>query len=95
MMAIAKGWGFWDLTHYPYGGDFKRAQEDLRVAEVLGPIKAGEVKALLLDGRKVAVKTQALITVAPVPWPGEEQCGACGATKPKGQSCLCRDNGGE
>src|SRR6266404_910011 len=35
--VVKQGWGFWDVTHYPYGGSFRRATQDLEVTENLGP----------------------------------------------------------
>ena len=34
--TIKAGWGYWDVTSYPYGGDFHRTSEDTEVI-VLGP----------------------------------------------------------
>ena len=28
-MKVKKGCGYWDITKYPYGGYFKRSQENL------------------------------------------------------------------
>lgn len=62
--AIGKGWGFWDVTHYPYGGNFDRAQDNLAIVENLGP--AGrypklESKVRLADNRLAVVKNEAII----------------------------------
>ena len=62
LLAIEKGWGYWDVSVYPRGGDFKRAGENLRVAEVLGTWK-DESRVRLIDGRNAMVKTCALIEV--------------------------------
>lgn len=55
-----KGWGFWDLTRYPHGGDFHRFTEDT-VIEVLGTSHAkGYIDAVHADGRKISVHVNAL-----------------------------------
>jgi len=30
-VTIKEGYGYWDITYYPYGGDFRRAVENLKV----------------------------------------------------------------
>jgi hypothetical protein len=34
--TMLAGWGYWDVTGYPYGGNFKRLEADTEVC-VLGP----------------------------------------------------------
>jgi len=29
--VLIGGYGYWDVTYYPYGGDFHRSQKDLSV----------------------------------------------------------------
>jgi len=62
MLAIKKGWGYWDVSFYPRGGCFRRATENLCVAEVLGTWE-DEKRVRLIDGRNAMVKTCALIEV--------------------------------
>ncbi len=48
---LQKGWGYWDVTRYPYGGDFKRAKEEMPV-EIIGEgTKPDEKKIQFADGR--------------------------------------------
>lgn len=48
--TMLKGWGYWDTTHYPRGGCFKRSTEDVRCT-ITG--KAGhEITVVFGDGRK-------------------------------------------
>ncbi len=61
--VVKQGWGFWDVTHYPYGGSFRRATQDLEVTENLGP--AGrypqrETKVKLADGSLAIVPNESL-----------------------------------
>lgn len=57
---LAKGWGYWDVTHYPYGGCFRRAVEDTPVL-IIGPgMKADDSEVCFPDGRKGYVRKQAL-----------------------------------
>lgn len=63
-MRIKAGFGYWDVTIYPYGGCFKRAIEPLEFAqfEVLSKYLDGstkEFRGTLLDGRKVCVISEA------------------------------------
>jgi hypothetical protein len=31
IVILKKGWGYWDMSHYPIGGDFKRTTEEISV----------------------------------------------------------------
>jgi hypothetical protein len=45
------GWGYWDVTTFGYGGDFRRPKQDV-VVTVIGEGKtADECKFRLPDGR--------------------------------------------
>ena len=38
--TILSGWGYWDITHYPHGGCFRRAYKDIPCLVPLGdPVK--------------------------------------------------------
>ena len=63
-LAIEKGWGYWNTTKYPYGGDFRRASENEPIAEVLEPISSSEVRVKLCSGDTAVVKKQAICTIA-------------------------------
>jgi hypothetical protein len=59
MQFIKQGYGYWDVTKYPYGGDFRRATEDRPIKEVLGgEIGSRESRVKLLDGSIAVVKTE-------------------------------------
>lgn len=32
IVTIPKGYGYWDITNFPWGGNFKRAEEDIHGA---------------------------------------------------------------
>lgn len=56
-----QNWGYWDVTQYPYGGDFKRFTEDERGTIIDGPVKQpGEHRILLDDGRIIVAGTDAI-----------------------------------
>ena len=58
-MHIKKGYGYWETTHYPYGGCFRRATTDLKIVEVYGPagkIPLRERHVKLEDGNKAVVQ---------------------------------------
>ena len=59
--VLKEGWGYWDVSKYPYGGDFRRgsAAVGIRVAED-EHAPAGEVVAYMA-GRRIVVKREALI----------------------------------
>lgn len=64
-VTIRSGYGYWDLTHYPWGGCFKRAVGRMpgTVAEVVDRYASGAPRKLvvtLADGRKVGVTADAL-----------------------------------
>ena len=63
MQAILKkGWGYWDITHYPYGGCFKRATENTIVSIVgkAGKYPEQEREILFPDGRRAVAKLEAM-----------------------------------
>ena len=60
--VLLSGWGYWDTTHYPYGGCFRRAAADETVT-VLGPggkRPAQERKIQFADGRVGVAELRAL-----------------------------------
>ena len=63
-VTIGKGWGYWDTTHFPYGGAFRRSDGTVEVVEIIGP--AGhfpnrERRVRLGDGREAVVELGALV----------------------------------
>ena len=63
MLRIKKGYGYWDLTKYPYGGDFKRFESNTIAIETDGPVKgANEIRLLLNDGRIVITDKDAILS---------------------------------
>lgn len=59
-VTLQKGWGYWDLTRYPYGGDFKRLTENTQ-AEIIGPgAKGDEIKVKFSNGTIAVIKKAAI-----------------------------------
>ena len=63
-MAIAQsGYGYWDVSRYPYGGDFRRLTEDTQVEIIGEPIRIKgnmEVRVRFNDGRNGMIRVSAL-----------------------------------
>jgi hypothetical protein len=59
MTVIKKGWGYWDVTHYPRGGCFRRASTNMPV-EITGEAARGETPVITADGTRIVVTTRAL-----------------------------------
>jgi|HubBroStandDraft_2_1064218.scaffolds.fasta_scaffold499118_2 hypothetical protein len=61
---IKPGWGYWDTTVYPYGGDFRRGKEPIPVTltEYLGGKYGWRVD--LADGRTGVVQQDGLMEVS-------------------------------
>jgi hypothetical protein len=60
-LSIRRGHGYWDITCYPYGGDFKRAPKDKDLLCEIINLSAGkyplrECEVRLADGRKAIVE---------------------------------------
>lgn len=54
-------YGYWDLTKYPYGGDFKRFDGTESGEFTDGLVKvAGEIRVKLSDGRIIITIAQAV-----------------------------------
>lgn len=60
MLVIKDGYGYWDVTRYPRGGDFRRAVGNVEVKEYLGEYNHFEARVLLADGSKAVVKKEYL-----------------------------------
>jgi hypothetical protein len=62
-LAISEGYGYWDTTAYPYGGDFRRATDSTKVSEILRDLEntRREVEVRLHDGHKAVVEKRALV----------------------------------
>ena len=59
---LASGWGYWDITNYPYKGCFRRASNDVLVT-VIGPgVMADEFKVRFPDNR-IAIITKRALTL--------------------------------
>ena len=63
LYKIEKGHGYWDVTHFPYGGSFHRASG----TELVQVIKDGavqyparEVRILFSDGRQAVIEKRAV-----------------------------------
>ena len=56
IMKIKKGTGYWDLTNFPWGGDFKRLSSDaeIEVEQVIDNYNSGEPRNVvaILNGKK-------------------------------------------
>ena len=62
MNKFIKGWGYWDLTKYPYGGDFRRFDGNESGTEIDGGVKvAGEIRIKLEDGRIIITQLAAIL----------------------------------
>jgi hypothetical protein len=85
MAKLLAGWGYWDVTKYSYGGDFRRSGTDLEIIENLGP--AGkypnkETKVRFADGSVAVIPNQGISddgqVTASKKAAGEQKCGRCG-----------------
>lgn len=61
--TLLKGWGYWDVTSLPYGGNFRRSTQDTEVEIIEGgavqyPKREKRIK--FDDGRQAVVETHAL-----------------------------------
>jgi hypothetical protein len=53
-VVLAKGYGYYDLSKYSYGNDFKRFLEPTKGKFIKGTIKTGgQIRVLLDDGREI------------------------------------------
>jgi hypothetical protein len=53
-LKFKKGYGYWDVTKYPYGGDFKRFTGDEIGILIKGNVKKGdEINVKLNNGREI------------------------------------------
>lgn len=52
-----EGVKYWDVTKYPYGGDFRRATEDRPILQILEEVGCRETRVKMLDGSIAVVKT--------------------------------------
>lgn len=60
-VKFKSGMGYWDVTKYPYGGDFKRLQGGEEGVIIAGTRKKGEeIRVKLNDGRTILVPYQAV-----------------------------------
>lgn len=56
-----KGYGYWDVTKYPYGGDFKRFKGGEKGSLIKGTVKVGgEMRVRLEDGRTIVTDFRAI-----------------------------------
>lgn len=61
ILRFKKGYGYWDVTYYPYGGDFKRFKGDETGQEIKGEVKkSNEIRVKLNDGRTIVVVKDAI-----------------------------------
>lgn len=57
------GWGYWDVTNYPRGGDFRRLTEDTPVELIADPVRIQgnmEVRVRFANGRNAMIQVKAL-----------------------------------
>ena len=58
---LIKGFGYWDVSKYPYGGDFKRFNGNETGQLIKGTVKKGdEVRIKLSDGREIVTLARAV-----------------------------------
>jgi len=59
-VTVSKGYGYWDLSSYPWGGDFHRFPEDitLPITRVIDRYKDGSPRRFEADynGKKVGLQ---------------------------------------
>ena len=59
MTRIKPGYGYWDTTHYPIGGSFRRAPKPLgvevEITDTIEPFKGCDTLVRLKDGSTAAV----------------------------------------
>jgi hypothetical protein len=61
-LRFKKGYGYWDVTKYPYGGDFNRFDGNEIGVQVSGPVKLGnEIRVKLNDGRTIVVSKPGIL----------------------------------
>jgi hypothetical protein len=61
-LTFATGHGYWDVTKYPYGGDFKRFLPGQTGRIIPGPVKyeSRQVRVEMSDGRVIVVEKMAV-----------------------------------
>lgn len=64
-VVIGSGNGYWDISRYPQGGDFKRFKKDTTGKVITGSVKhKADIRVELADGTKVVVdRWKAIISV--------------------------------
>jgi hypothetical protein len=64
-VTLKKGWGYWDVTHYPYGGSFHRADKDMTGKVVNGPANlygnGMEYAVVLEDGKSAIIPARGIL----------------------------------
>jgi hypothetical protein len=60
--VLEAGWGYWDITKYPYGGAFRRSKVDLEceIIRPAGRFPAREREVRFADGSLGVVEVRAL-----------------------------------
>jgi hypothetical protein len=58
MRFIKDGYGYWDTTYYPYGGDFNRAVGNVPITEILEEVGRRETRVKLANGHTAVVKNE-------------------------------------
>ena len=60
-VSLAKGYGYYDLSKYAYGNDFKRFVEPVNGKFIKGTVKVGgQIRVLLDDGREIITDKQSI-----------------------------------
>jgi hypothetical protein len=57
-VTICQGWGYWDLTRHPRGGEFRRLTQDTTLT--IDAEHAGELYGKLPDGRRICITSRAV-----------------------------------
>ena len=61
-LTFKTGHGYWDVSRYPYGGDFKRFLDGQRGRLIDGPVKyeGRQVRVEMNDGREIVCERLAV-----------------------------------
>jgi len=91
-LTIPEGTGYYDLTDFPWGGDFRRATIDMPV-EIIGVIDQytnGTPRRIIVrtsNGRKLGIERAELLATGYNKLPKRQTCPDCG--NPPEEPCDC------
>lgn len=64
-VTLKKGWGYWDVTSFPYGGCFRRASENMTGRVINGPANLYgnglEYAVIWEDGKSAIISARGII----------------------------------